>query len=137
MQTVSGRDLVSGARPKGLALVAGLSLLQAVLRLAFAYIGTTEMIHEFLTTPVSPATQGFINVVFLLLGLGGFLSAYALWTMKGWGATAAVLICLATLAFDVWGMTIQSSAVIGFILPALILVLLYRGRSRFAGNIVF
>jgi hypothetical protein len=129
--------MASGARPKGLALVAGLSLLQAILRVEFAYIGTTEMINECLTTPVSSATQQVINVVFLLLGLGGFLSAYGLWSMRGWGLMASALVCLATLAFDVWGMTIQSSAAIGFILTALILVLLYRGRYRFTGNIVF
>ncbi len=120
-----------GGRSKGIMSVAALSILQSILRLYFSYLGTTGGIKDFLTAQVSSATLQFINVVFLLLGVAGLITAYGLWQKKKWGYWGTILVSVLTILFDVWGLTIQSTAALVFVFPALSISLLTRIRSQF------
>ena len=107
-------------------LLIGVNILNGVFRLYFAYLGTTPAIKEFLTTPVTVGTMNIINLVFLLLGLGGVVASVGLLRGNEWGTKALILVSIVTILFDVWGYTIQSSAALGFIAPVVTLFLLYR-----------
>ena len=96
----------------------------------FTYIGTTDMIKEFLTTPVTEQTMMIINISFLILGLAGLISSLSLITRKKWGILSATIVSSATIIFDIWGVTIQSTASMGFIVPIVTLVYFYILRSR-------
>lgn len=107
-------------------LLIGANTLNGVFRLYFAYLGTTPAIKEFLTTPVSEGTMNLINIVFLLLGLGGIVALVGLVRGTEWAPKALILLSVATILFDVWGYAIQSSAALGFIIPIVSLFMLYR-----------
>jgi hypothetical protein len=77
-----------------------------VLRIYFAYLGTTEVIKEFLTVAVSPTTMTIINAMFLLLGVGGLIASIGMILKTSWSIKAMVLVSLANVLFDVWGYTI-------------------------------
>jgi len=107
-------------------LLIGANTLNGVFRLYFAYLGTTPAIKEFLTNPVSDGTMNLINIMFLLLGLGGIVASVGLVRRDNWAPKALILVSVATILFDVWGYTIQSSAALGFIVPIVSLFMLYR-----------
>ena len=104
-----------------------LNLVFSVLRIYFAYLGTTEEIKEFLTVPVSPTTMTIINTMFLLLGVGGLIASIGMILKKSWSINALVLVSVVTIVFDVWGYTIQSSAAFGVLVPIITLLVIYRG----------
>jgi hypothetical protein len=83
-----------------------LNLILGVLRIYFAYLGTTEVIKEFLTVAVSPTTMTIINAMFLLLGVGGLIASIGMILKTSWSIKAMVLVSLANVLFDVWGYTI-------------------------------
>jgi len=113
-------------------LLIGANTANGAFRLYFAYLGTTPAIKEFLTTPVSNGTMNIINIMFLLLGLGGIVASIVLWRGGDLAPKALMLVSIAAILFDVWGYTIQSSAALGFIVPIITLFLLQRsGRLHF------
>jgi hypothetical protein len=103
-----------------------LNLLSGVLRVYFAYLGTTEAIKDFLTVTVSPATMAIINVVFLLLGVGGFIASIGMFMKASWSIKVMVLVSLVTILFDIWGYTIQFTAALGVVVPVITLLVIYR-----------
>lgn len=103
-----------------------LNLILGVLRIYFAYLGTTEAIKEFLTVAVSPTTMTIINALFLLLGVGGLIASIGMILKTSWSIKAVVLISLVNVLFDVWGYTIQSTAVLGVVVPVITLLVIYR-----------
>ena len=107
-------------------------LLQAVLRLGFAFIGIfwPEMMDQFLTVEVSPAVFHFLNVMFLALGVAGVVTAIGLWMVKKWGYWGTILVSLVTVVFDIWGMTIQFTAALGLIIPGIAIFYLYTRKSQ-------
>lgn len=107
-------------------LLIGINLLNGLFRLYFAYLGTTPAIKEFLTAPVTGGTMNIINVMFLILGLGGIIASVGLLRGNDWGAKVLIPVSIVTILFDVWGYTIQTSAALGFITPVVTLFLLYR-----------
>ena len=107
-------------------LLIGANTLNGLFRLYFAYLGTTPAIKEFLTAPVSDGTMNIINIMFLVLGLGGLVASLGLWRGTEWAPKALILVSVATILFDVWGYTIQSSAALGLIFPIVSLFMLYR-----------
>jgi len=107
-------------------LLIGADTLNGFFRLYFAYLGTTPAIEEFLTVPVSDGTMSIINIMFLVLGLSGLVASLGLLRGTEWASKALVFVCVATILFDVWGFTIQSSAALGFIVPIVSLFMLYR-----------
>ena len=117
-------------KTKGYLLVAGVNLVQAVLRIVFSYVGTTDMINEFLTTPVTQTTMQIINISFLALGLAGLVASYGLLASKPWGLKAVAIVSIAAIVFDLWGVTVQFTAALGFIVPALSLIYIYRHNMK-------
>jgi len=103
-----------------------LNLILSVLRIYFAYLGTTEAIKEFLTVAVSPTTMTIINALFLLLGVGGLIASIGMILKTSWSIKAMVLVSLVNVLFDVWGYTIQSTAVLGVVVPVITLLVIYR-----------
>lgn len=101
----------------------------AVLRVFFGYLMVTGA--KLLDVPV---TQGMLDVLiaaFLFLGIMGLVTSIGLWTMKRWGYYGTLLLVLSTIIFDVWGITIQFTAVMGFAVPILTLTYLAWDRSLF------
>lgn len=103
-----------------------LNLILGVLRIYFAYLGTTEAIKEFLTVAVSPTTMTIINALFLLLGVGGLIASIGMILKTSWSIKAVVLISVVNVLFDVWGYTIQSTSVLGVVVPVITLLVIYR-----------
>ena len=103
-----------------------LNLILSVLRIYFAYLGTTEAIKEFLTVAVSPTTMTIINALFLLLGVGGLIASIGMILKTSWSIKAIVILSLANIIFDVWGYTIQYTAVLGVVVPIITLLVIYR-----------
>jgi hypothetical protein len=103
--------------------IAGLNLLQAAMRLIFVYIMMTGGIGEFLETEISGGTLASIGAVFLFLGVAGIVSVIGVIKQRGWGVKAILGVNILTILFDVWGYTVQSSALLGFIVPAITILL--------------
>ncbi len=121
-----------GSGKRVIVAVSALSGLQSTLRLYFSYLGFTGGIDEFLTSPVSQGTLQFINSIFLLLGIAGILATLGLIMEKKWGLWCSFLVLVSTVVFDIWGFKIQSTAMLGIIMPALSMILLYKEGFRFA-----
>jgi len=119
---------------RGYWLIPGVNTIQAVMRILFAYIETIDMIKEFLTTPVTQQTMTIINTSSLILGLTGLISSFGLITKKKWGILSTTIISGATIIFDIWGVTIQSTASLGFLVPVITLVYFYIFRGRGNGE---
>jgi uncharacterized membrane protein (DUF2068 family) len=83
---------------------------------------------------VSPSTLALINSAFLVLGVAGLVAAYGLLRDNRWGYWGALIVNIATIVFDVWGFTLQSSAALGFVMPVISIILLYRARDRFTSG---
>ena len=104
------------------------------LKRALHFIGTTDQIYDFLTVEVSPSTLALINSAFLVLGVAGLVTAYGLLRDSRWGYWGALIVNIATIVFDVWGFTVQSSAALGFVMPVISIILLYRARDQFTSG---
>ncbi len=116
---------------KGLIFVCVLAIIQSIARFAIPLMLST-MDGPVLDDPVSDELMLFINAVFYLLGLFGFITAYGLWTEKRWGYLGTLVLSAVTIVFDVWAIvTVQSSAAMGIVLPALFIVYLLLVRKDF------
>jgi len=116
-------------RDKTIIFVGFLWLVQSIGRLCFATVGTPEGMGQFLDTPISSTTSVILFVMFLLLGILGLIAAYGLLKRSKWGFWSTMLASFATIAFDLWGLTIQFTAAIGLIVPIISIITLY-GRKR-------
>jgi len=116
-------------RLKRIAIISTAALwgLQSIGRLYFYYIYMVGGIGEFLTSPVSQGTLQLMMTIFLLLGSVGLIASAGLLLRKRWGLWCTALATGATIIFDIWGLSIQSSAAIGFIVPALSVAAIYFG----------
>ena len=124
----SGEFKSSEVRTRGIVLVAALSGLQSILRLVFFYLGMTGV--ELLEVEIASSAQQMINIMFLFIGVIGLITAFGLYQMKSWGYWGTILLSVLTIAFDIWGLTIQSTAAMGLILPVIFIIYLLRRRSR-------
>jgi hypothetical protein len=116
---------------KGLIFVCVLAIIQSIARFAIPLMLST-MDGPVLDEPVSDELMLFINAMFYLLGLFGLLTAYGLWTEKRWGYLGTLVLSAVTIVFDVWAIvTVQSSAAMGILLPALFIVYLLLVRRDF------
>ncbi len=120
----------SAKRTKAMILVILLGIVQAVSRLLFAIVGIPSGMGQFLDVPISYTSNLIILVTFLFLGASGLGVTYGLWRKQRWGFWGTALVSVATIVFDVWGFTIQSSAILGFVIPALSLLYLYAERQQ-------
>ncbi len=116
---------------KGLIFVCVLAIIQSIARFAIPLMLST-MDGPVLDDPVSDELMLFINAMFYLLGLFGFITAYGLWTEKRWGYLGTLVLSAVTIVFDVWAVvTVQSSAAMGIVLPALFIAYLLVVRKDF------
>lgn len=116
---------------KGLIFVCVLAIVQSIARFAIPLMLST-MDGPVLDDPVSDELMLFINAMFYLLGLFGFITAYGLWTEKRWGYLGTLVLSAVTIVFDVWAVvTVQSSAAMGIVLPALFIAYLLVVRKDF------
>ncbi len=110
-------------------IVASLNLAQAGARLAFALAGLGTGMQQFVEVPISALNQAVMEVSFLTLGIIGAVSVMGYATKKGWALKSMALVSIATIAFDIWGMTIQPTAAIGFVVPITTLGHILASRS--------
>ena len=116
---------------KSLVFICVLAVIQSIARFAIPLTLST-MDGPVLENPVSDELMMFINGMFYLLGLFGFITAYGLWTEKRWGYLGTLVLSAVTIVFDVWAIvTVQSSAAMGIVLPALFIVYLLLVRKDF------
>ena len=125
----SGEIRSSEVRTRGIVLVVVLSVLQSIFRLIFFYIGMTGA--ELIEVEIAISTQQIINILFLFIGVIGLITAFGLYQMKSWGYGGTILLSVATIIFDIWGLTIQFTAAMGIILPAIFIAYLYTKRTLF------
>ncbi|MHC1680017.1 MAG: DUF2127 domain-containing protein [Methanomassiliicoccales archaeon] len=119
---------------KGLIIVCLLAVVQSIARFAIP-LSLSTMDGPVLDNPVSDEMMMFINGMFYLLGALGFITAFGLWTQKRWGYFGTLVLSAATIVFDVWAIvTVQSSAAMGIVLPALFIIYLLLIRKDFDGE---
>ena len=80
---------------KGLIIVCVLAVIQSIARFAIP-LSLSTMDGPVLENPVSDELMMFINGMFYLLGLFGFVTAYGLWTQKRWGYFGTLALSAAT-----------------------------------------
>jgi hypothetical protein len=123
----------------GFIAVIVLSASQAALRLFFG-LSTTGVLGSTLQTQVRgmievPMTNGdwtFLAAAFILLGIGGAVSLVGLLGKTNWGYYGTVALCAATIIYDAWALfAIQSSALIGIVLPAALIAFMVVKKDRF------
>ncbi|MEM2703220.1 MAG: hypothetical protein QXR45_08675, partial [Candidatus Bathyarchaeia archaeon] len=106
-------------------LVGFLWLLQSIGRIFFAILGTPTGMGQFLNTPIHNLISLILFIMFLSLGVFGLITAFGLLTRRKWGFWSTMLVSISTVLFDLWGLTVQSSAALGFIIPVISILTLY------------
>jgi hypothetical protein len=119
----------SGTPTKSIIFVALLWILQSVGRFVFGYLGTITP-EGLLDVEVAQVTIQIINMMFFLLGIFGFIAVVGLLLMRKWGFWATVLVSVSTIIFDIWGVTIQFTAAMGFVVPVISLLMLSAKKTR-------
>lgn len=102
----------------------------AILRVLFGYMAASGV--ELLDVPVSQSTMNVIIIIFLFLGVSGVVVAAGFWQMKRWGYLGTIIVIVVTIFFDIWGMTLQYTAVLGFVVPTMVLIYLLMNRPLFS-----
>jgi hypothetical protein len=119
-----------GKRAKGTVAIGFLWIIQSVGRLSFAAVGMPTGMGQFLDAPISDTTSLVLFVMFLLLGVFGLIAAFGLLARRKWGFWGTIFVSVATIAFDIWGLTIQFTAAIGLIVPLISILYLYPKKSQ-------
>ncbi|MEM2540441.1 MAG: hypothetical protein QW534_08330 [Candidatus Methanomethylicia archaeon] len=122
----------SAKRGKILVFVSFLWIVQSLGRLCFAAFGTPEGMGQFLDSPISYTTSAILFAMFLFLGVLGLIATFGLLVGRKWGFWSTILASIATIALDIWGLTIQFTAAIGLIVPAASLIILYKKKPQFS-----
>ncbi|MEM2944241.1 MAG: hypothetical protein QXN93_06805 [Methanomassiliicoccales archaeon] len=111
-------------------LIGILWILQSAARLMFGVLGITDGMNQFLDNPISEAFSIFLLVIFMFLGIVGMIAAVGLLMRRKWGFWGILSVCLLTIAFDLWGLTIQFTAAIGLIVPIVSILFFMIWKSR-------
>jgi len=114
---------------RSIVFVAVLWILQSVGRIALGYLSAITP-GGLLDVEVSLITIQIINTMFFLLGILGFIAVVGLLLIRKWGFWATVFVSVLTVLFDIWGVTIQFTAAMGFVVPATSLLMLFYKKSQ-------
>ena len=106
-------------RTKAFTFVAFVWIMNSLLRIVFGLMSTQG---SLLDNPVPLIVEQFLIVAFLTLGALGFITSYGLLKRERRGVLGVAAVSLLTIVFDIWGMTIQFTAALGFIAPAIALL---------------
>jgi len=117
-------------KSRGVIFICILWLIQSIGRLSFATIGKPEGMGQFLDVPISYETSLVMFTMFLFLGICGFIATFGLLAKLKWGFWTMIFASIATIAFDLWGLTIQYTAALGFVVPAISIIYLYPRKSK-------
>ncbi|MEM1552213.1 MAG: hypothetical protein QXH03_06060 [Candidatus Bathyarchaeia archaeon] len=117
-------------RGKAVIFASLLWVVQSVGRLCFAAVGTSEGMGQFLDKPISYETSVTLFTMFLFLGILGLIAAFGLLVGRKWSFWIMMLASFATIAFDIWGLTIQFTAAIGLIVPIISMGILYFKKEQ-------
>lgn len=124
------KEAYSSRKPtKSIIFVTILWIIQSSGRIVLGYLSTVTP-GGLLDVKVDQIIIQTINTMFLLLGVLGLIAAVGLLMMKRWGFWATLFVSILTILFDIWGITIQSSAAIGFIVPAISILILLAQKSK-------
>ncbi|MBI0582952.1 MAG: hypothetical protein ISF22_01860 [Methanomassiliicoccus sp.] len=121
----------------GIGAVAFLGAVQAALRTYFGLSGAgllgaaaRDQVLALIETPVSNEMLVII-APFLILGLAGAAATASLAMGRQWGVQATVAVSVATIVYDMYAaLTVQSSAVIGLVVPVITITYLAIKRSE-------
>ena len=102
----------------------------SVLRVYFAYLLMTGV--QLLDVQVSQLTMQVLTLMFVSLGVTGLVVSVGLWLNTRWGRVGTVVVSVATVIFDVWGLTIQFTAALGFIVPVIAIGYLLAAKPELA-----
>ncbi|MBS7654053.1 MAG: hypothetical protein QXR06_04970 [Candidatus Bathyarchaeia archaeon] len=128
------KEIHSSGKPnRSIILVALLGTLQSAGRIVFGYLSTITP-GGLLDVEVAPIIIQFINAMFFLLGILGFIAVVGLLMMRRWGFWATVFVSVLTILFDIWGVTIQFTAAMGFVVPVISLLILLVKKSQLLGS---
>lgn len=119
----------SGKPTKSIIFVALLWILQSAGRFVLGYLSAITP-GGLLDVEVALVIIQTINAMFFVLGTLGFIAVAGLLLMKKWGFWATVFVSILTILFDIWGVTIQFTAAMGFVVPAISLLILLAKRSQ-------
>lgn len=119
----------SGKPTRSIIFVALLWMLQSLGRIGFGYLSAIKP-GGLLDVEVAQITLQTINAMFLLLGILGFIAVAGLLHMRKWGFWATVLVSVLTIIFDIWGVTIQFTAAMGFVVPVISLLMLLAKKPQ-------
>ncbi|MEM3617225.1 MAG: hypothetical protein QXJ31_04855 [Candidatus Bathyarchaeia archaeon] len=122
-------------RSKLVVFVGFLWIIQSVGRLCFAAVGTPGGMGQFLDTPISNEVSVILFVMFMFLGILGLVAAFGLLAGRKWGFWSTILASVATIAFDIWGLTIQLTASIGLIVPIISIGILYFKKEQMLATV--
>ncbi len=84
-----------------------------------------------LDVELTGSTMQLLNVMFLLIGVAGLITAFGIYRMKRWGYWGTILVSVVTIIFDIWGLTIQFTAAMGLVIPVAFIAYLYFNRGLF------
>jgi len=124
------KEVHSSAKPtKSIIFVALLWTLQSVGRFIFGYLSAITP-GGLLDVEVAQITIQIINTMFFLLGILGCIAVVGLLMRRKWGIWTTVFVSVLTILFDIWGVTIQFTAAMGFVIPVISLLILLAKRSQ-------
>ncbi|MGQ9625253.1 MAG: hypothetical protein ACUVT9_07810 [Candidatus Bathycorpusculaceae bacterium] len=124
------KEIHSSVKPtRSIIFVALLWILQSVGRVVLGYLSAIKP-GGLLDVEVSLITIQTINTMFFLLGILGFMAVVGLLLMRRWGFWATVFVSVLTILFDLWGVTIQFTAAMGFVVPLISLLTLFAKQSQ-------
>ena len=114
--------------------MAWLGLFQGFLRLVLAF-SVASGFGPGLDRPVSSGTMDLVLIMFLVIGVLGIITSMGIWMMRAWGFWGTMLLSAGTIAFDIWAaVTVQSTAILGLVLPVLFISYLFARREKFLGR---
>ena len=126
---VNEENQSSGKPTKSIIFVATLWILQSAGRFVFGYLSAITP-GGLLDVEVAPIIIQTINTMFFLLGILGFIAIAGLLLMRKWWFRATVFVSVLTILFDMWGITIQFTAAMGFVVPSISLLILFAKKSQ-------